>query len=212
MAGRQRKPIIGPAMPSPDNKNKRIARLQAELDAAIAESNRGKPAKYQPSFAARVTDMCLLGLNNREIAERFGVTPAKITHWIDTIPEFRQAVWEGREGADQVVAAAMFKAAKGYEHPEDDIRTVSLGGNRGSEIVITPTVKRYPPNDRAAQAWLRNRQRERWPALFAEGNVGDGMNAEERAAAVRAAVKAALAEVDQPSAQESQDGNEDAAT
>lgn len=145
----------------------------------------------------RVTDMCLLGLTNNELAGRFGVSPSAIDTFIRTIPEFRQAVWDGREGADQGVARAMFLAAKGYEHPEDDIRTVALGANQGSEIVITPTIKRYAPNDRAAQVWLRNRQRARWPAIGADGAAGgaDGdATPQDKAQAVRDAIRAAMAE------------------
>jgi hypothetical protein len=182
-----------------ESKAQKIARLKEELDAAIAESTRGAPVKYNPEFAIRVTDMCLLGLTNGEIAQRFGVDSTKIDDWIKNIPQFRKAVWDGREGADQHVARAMYLAAKGYEHPEDDIRTVSLGGNAGSEIVLTPTIKRYAPNDRAAQVWLRNRQRARWPAIGPDGPGSDDPDAAQaRAQAVRAAVRAAMAETAPP--------------
>lgn len=196
----------GPQLPRQETKAQLIARLKRQADEIAAQiekaqEGRGNPTKYKPEFAARVTDMCLLGLTNNEIADRFGVDPSAVDTWIRTVTEFRQAVWDGREGADQKVARAMYLAANGYEHPEDDIRTVSLGGNAGSEIVITPTIKRYAPNDRAAQVWLRNRQRARWPAIGADGAAGGGedLTPQERAQAVRDAVRAALAETSVPS-------------
>jgi hypothetical protein len=187
-----------------ETKAQMIARLkrladeaQEALAAAEASQGRGQRTVYKPEFAIRVTDMCLLGLTNEELANRFGVDPSVVDTWLRTIPEFRQAAWDGREGADQKVARAMYLAANGYAHPEDDIRTVSLGGNAGSEIVITPTTKHYAPNDRAAQVWLRNRQRARWPAIGADGAAGgEGGDAtpQDRAQAVRDAIKAAMAE------------------
>ncbi|GAB7207355.1 hypothetical protein OS21_38510 [Dickeya oryzae] len=44
----------------------------------------------------------------------------------------------------------------GYEHEEDDIKAVN------GEIVITPTIKRYPPDTTAAIFWLKNRQPKIW--------------------------------------------------
>lgn len=196
-----------------ESKAQMIARLKRLADeaadalaAAQADTGRGPATKYKPEFAKRVTDLCLLGLTNDELANRFDVHPTLIDTWISTVPEFRKAVWDGREGADAEVARALFLAAKGYEHPEDDIRSVPIGGNSGSEIVITKTTKHYPPNDRAAQVILRNRQRARWPAIGADSGVGGEGGADltpaERAQAVRDAVKAAMAEIPPHSPQE----------
>ena len=39
---------------------------------------------------------------------------------------------------------------------------MASGNGQGSEIVITPTVKHYPPDTQAASLWLRNRQPQLW--------------------------------------------------
>ena len=44
----------------------------------------------------------------------------------------------------------------GYEHQEDDIKVVD------KQIVITPTIKHYPPDTTAGIFWLKNRQRDKW--------------------------------------------------
>jgi hypothetical protein len=49
----------------------------------------------------------------------------------------------------------------GYEHPEVDIRTVSIGDGC-SEIVQTPIIKKYPPSEVACIFWLKNRQPKKW--------------------------------------------------
>lgn len=98
---------------------------------------------------------------------------------------------------------AAFKAATGYEHPEDDIRTVSLGEGMGSEIRITPTIKHYPPNYNFANLILINRQRQRWRHRESDSAQGGGagdMTPEQVARIARQAIRAALQEVDQPAA------------
>jgi hypothetical protein len=37
-----------------------------------------------------------------------------------------------------------------------------MGEGKGSQIVITPTIKHYPPDTTACLAWLHNRQRDKW--------------------------------------------------
>jgi hypothetical protein len=167
---------------------------QARLEELEGQLEPGRPTKFKPQFITRVTDLCLLGLGNEDIARHFEVDVQQIERWIRDVPEFRKAIWEGREGADAKVAAAMFKAAVGYEHPEDDIRTLSLGNNMGSEIAVTRTTKRYPPNIHAAQLLLANRQRSRWAMLGRDPSLG--ANPQEQAAAARAAIRAAMAEFD----------------
>ena len=165
-----------------------------ELDSSKAP---GAPL-FRSQFTARVTDLCMLGLTNVELASRFEVSQAVFDRWIIDVPEFRAAIFAGREGADAAVANALFRAATGYEHPEDDIRTISLGNNQGSELVITPTTKHYPPSDRAVQMWLGNRQRNRWNVLNQAQVAG---SATEQAQAARAAIAAAMAEEDEPKEQ-----------
>jgi hypothetical protein len=129
-----------------------------------------KPPRWSPDIPERATRMCLLGLTNEEMAIAFECDIITWEGWLRERPELSRAIRAGREGADETVARALYLKACGYEHPEDDIRTVNLGGNAGSEIVITPTVRRYAPDTHAAQMWLHNRQRGRWK-FGTEGNV-----------------------------------------
>ena len=173
-----------------------IAELQSFIDAArrkIADitdgGGVGKPTTYRPEFASEAYALCLLGLTNDELAAKFKVSPGAFAAWIAEVPEFAVALYDGREGADKVIAGALYRAAMGYEHPEDDIRTVSRGGNDGSEIVITPTTKRYPPNYAALAMWMNTRQRKRWPR--GEDGGSGGKTPAEIAREVQDAIAAA---------------------
>ena len=121
----------------------------------------GRPSSYKEEYAELAYKFCLLGATDTRLAEMFEVDIATIHHWKTDVPEFLSAVKEGREWADANVAKSLYHRAIGYSHQEDDIRTLSVGGGR-SEIVITPTVKHYPPDTTAAIFWLKNRRPEQW--------------------------------------------------
>lgn len=140
----------------------------------------------------------MLGYTNEELAESFGVDKGCLEGWLMNVPEFSSAVYAGRDGADAEVVSAMFHAARGYSHEEDDIRTVALGNNAGSQIEITRTTKFYPPNVNAAQLILANRQKRRWAANSLAAAAGNGANPDQTpeslAMIAQAAIRAALSD------------------
>lgn len=121
----------------------------------------GRPSLYKPEYADMAYKFCLLGANNDKLALLFEVAGSTIDKWISEIEEFSGKVKAGREVADAEIAHALYHRAKGYSHPEDDIRTISSGQGQ-SDIVITPTIKHYPPDTAAATLWLKNRQGALW--------------------------------------------------
>ena len=123
---------------------------------------RGRPTKYKPEYDELAFNYCLLGATNDQMAEFFDVDPSTIDNWIAAHESFLGSIKKGRAVADGKVARSLYERANGYSHPEDDIRTVSIGDNQGSEIVITPTIKHYPPDTTAAIFWLKNRQTKLW--------------------------------------------------
>lgn len=156
MATAKKKP---PAKKTPA---KKVARLTVDAEAPKAEKRPvGRPSDYKDEYAERAYEFCLLGATDVFLAERFKVSVSTIKLWEVNIPEFSDALARGKEIADAKVAKSLYHRAIGYEHQEDDIRTVSIGGGR-SDIVITPTIKRYPPDTGAATLWLKNRQSKLW--------------------------------------------------
>jgi hypothetical protein len=121
----------------------------------------GRPTDYREEYAEQAYKLCLLGATDAKMADFFGVTEQTVNNWKTAHPAFFESITRGKMMADAEIAEALFHRAKGYSHPEDDIRTVSTPGN-GSEIVITPTTKHYPPDTQAASLWLRNRQSGLW--------------------------------------------------
>jgi len=131
----------------------------------------GRPTKYRPEYAQQVEHLCLLGLTDKEIADYLGVAESTLNKWKNDFPEFSESIKKGKTFADGAVAGALYNRALGYSHPEDDIRSV------GGEIVITPTIKHYPPDTGAAIFWLKNRQPAKWRDKQPEEGKSEGMQA-----------------------------------
>lgn len=122
-----------------------------------------RPEKYKSEYVNQAAVACRLGATDLDLADMFEVSIRTINYWKANYEEFAEAVKLGKEPADNRVERSLFMRAVGYSHEEDDIRTVS-SGNGCSEIVITPTIKHYPPDTAACIFWLKNRRPDQWRA------------------------------------------------
>jgi hypothetical protein len=136
---------------------------KAQALVETAKRAKGRPGVYDPAYHPdQARRYCLLGCTNERLAELLDIDLSTFKRWLTDHEDFRAAIYAGREKADAEIAESLYHRAKGYSHEEDDIKAVARGANMGSEIVITPTIKHYPPDTTAASLWLRNRQPERW--------------------------------------------------
>lgn len=111
----------------------------------------GRPTKFDPKFLPIVKKMAKLGATDAEIAEALQIDVVTVWRWKCDNEDFCKALKVGKEHADERVKRSLYGRAIGYSHPEDDIKNVN------GEIVITPTVKHYPPDTTACIFWLKNR-------------------------------------------------------
>jgi hypothetical protein len=116
----------------------------------------GRPTKYKPEYAELAYKFCLLGATDKRLAELLQVSERSVNEWKEVYPEFSQSIANGREIADAEIASSLYHRAKGYEHPEVDIKVIQ------NQIVKTRLIKHYPPDTTAASLWLRNRQGGKW--------------------------------------------------
>jgi hypothetical protein len=128
----------------------------------VEPAGRGRPSKYRPEFSEQARKLCELGATDPQLADFFQVSLSTVSLWKTVHRDFSEALKAGKEIADEMVERSLYQRAIGYTHDEDDIRAVSVGGNAGSEIVITQTRKHYPPDAVAAIFWLKNRRPDRW--------------------------------------------------
>jgi hypothetical protein len=116
----------------------------------------GRPTSYRAEYAEQAYKLCLLGATDGKMGDFFGVSEQTINAWKLAHADFLESITRGKDGADAEIASALFHRAKGYSHPEVDIKVIA------SEIVQTPLTKHYPPDTQAASLWLRNRQPVLW--------------------------------------------------
>lgn len=116
----------------------------------------GRPSSYRPEYVEQAAKLCLLGATDKQMADFFEVSEVTFNAWKKEHPDFLKSLKENKEIADAQVASSLFNRALGYSHNEDDIRAVN------GEIVITPTIKHYPPDTTACIFWLKNRQPKLW--------------------------------------------------
>jgi hypothetical protein len=112
----------------------------------------GRPTSYKPEMCEQVFEMALLGLTDVQMAKVLGVAESTFNLFKE-IPEFSEALTQGKEDADAKVAKAMYKRALGLTITEDAL-------TRDGEVVQLK--KELPPDTAAAKHWLANRQRALW--------------------------------------------------
>lgn len=122
---------------------------------AKTPAKRGRPSMYKAVYAPQAHAFCLLGADDKRLAELFEVDVATINRWKVAHPEFRESLKSGKTGADCQVAAALFKSATGQHFAQEE-RLV------GDQVV---TLRRQLPPDVTAQIfWLKNRAPTDWRA------------------------------------------------
>lgn len=122
----------------------------------MAKAPVGRPTKYKPEYVDLAYKFCLLGATDKRLAELLEVNEDTIHEWKKTYPEFSESILRGRDIADAEIANSLYQRAKGYSHPEVDVKVIQ------NQVVLTDLVKHYPPDTTAASLWLRNRQGGSW--------------------------------------------------
>lgn len=117
-----------------------------------------RPTKYKAEYAKQAAVACKLGATDQDLSELFDVSRSTINLWKIQFKGFSDALKPAKEIADSRVERALYQRAVGYSHEEDDIRVIE------GKVVVTPTVKHYPPDTTACIFWLKNRMPEQYRA------------------------------------------------
>ena len=116
----------------------------------------GRPTKYKAEYAKQAAKLCELGATDMDLADFFGVEVRTVYRWKVRHKPFSQALSASKGGYDARVERAVALRAIGYSHPDVDIRVIE------GKVVITQITKHYPPDTKAALAWLYNRKAVDW--------------------------------------------------
>jgi len=131
-------------------------------------AKRGRPTQYKKQFVEEVYKLCALGATDKELADFFKVKEQTINNWKNNHPDFFESIEKGKEKYDtKMIEAALRERAKGYSHP--DVHISSYQG----EITETPIIKHYPPDTKAIELWLTNRDPKRWKRVVNAEHTGE---------------------------------------
>lgn len=165
---------------------------------AVGNRGGGRPFIYQSDFPRLAEEYIMLHgphTTTLMIAERFGVSEQTVFAWMNKYPEFRRAI-DLRKSMDGRVAKSMYRAAAGYRHRSEEIHVdpksvcPACEGKRftdetkqtkcrdcngsGRLVIRVPTIKKYPPNVRAAQTVLQRATKGWVPKKSIEFEGADG--------------------------------------
>lgn len=130
----------------------------------------GRPTKYNPDVHLAITAQAYAnGATDVEVSRILGVSIATVYVWKNTHPDFLEASRVGRRYADHRVERAVYEAALGFEMVTE--KTVHSLDSKTKELKEEhhTTFKKIPPDFRAAQFWLTNRDPDNWRAKVEVG-------------------------------------------
>ena len=118
----------------------------------------GRPSRYNPELHPDTArSLARKGKTNQQIAEALGVNLDTVQTWINTYPEFSEALKEGKAPADAKVERCLFQRAIGYKITEKKVIQLPDGTVR-KEV----TEKEIAPDTTAQIFWLKNRLPGEW--------------------------------------------------
>jgi hypothetical protein len=158
---------------APTRKAQLAKKKRAAADAAIAAMDEtpsaragGRPSEFKEDYNEKAFKLCLLGYTDKELAEYFDVAESTLHRWKHEHAGFRESIQNGKELADAEVAHGLYKRAVGMTLPD-----VHISAYRGN-VIVTDLIKHLPPEPKAIDLWLRNRQPKRWNKSIDLGEGG----------------------------------------
>lgn len=117
----------------------------------------GRPSSYKPEYCEQAFKLCLLGADDKRIADFFEIAESTLYKWKVDYPDFSEALKNGKESADAAIAASLYNRAKGYVGKKTVVAT-----NQGQVTDIKVVDEYVAPDTTAAIFWLKNRQSRYW--------------------------------------------------
>lgn len=123
----------------------------------------GRPTKYNPKYHNPwVRSLAREGLTGKQIAAELGIAESTLYKWASENPEFSECINEGRESADAMVEAAMFRKAIGCTITETRMIGAPNGNGGVTPAKVEKVTREVLPDTAACIFWLKNRQPDKW--------------------------------------------------
>ena len=146
--------------------SRRLPRRMSEV------RRRQNAVEYDDHRCDMAFKFCVLGATKAQVAVFLGVSESCIDKWMESWPEFKEAIERGREEADAQVAHGLYRRAIGYTLTHVETREGENG--TGPFWAKTTKYEHIPPDTAAAIRFLVVRRRDLWalPKDMAEDTGG----------------------------------------
>lgn len=128
------------------------------------KSKGGRPTKYKKDYARMAYSAAseVGGYTDLKLAKLFDVTKSTVALWKNEHPAFSDSIRSGKDIWDSLTAEqSMLKRVVGYDYTE----TVREPDDNGEMVVVREVTKHLPPDVKATDIWMCNRNPERWRKL-----------------------------------------------
>lgn len=118
-----------------------------------------RPSSYNPEKHDQlIRIMCKSGYTDVQMCKELGITEPTINKWKKDFPELFKSIKEIKKLGDQDIVVSLRERAKGYSYTEE-----MIDYDKDGKVTKRRVFKKHsPPEVRAIEFWLRNRQREDW--------------------------------------------------
>lgn len=144
----------------------------------------GRKTDYLPLYAQQVRNLCLLkqDILDEEIARFFEKTVTCINNWKLKYPAFVEAIKDGKERANGVVASSLYKRAVGglylsqkeVKLKKEEYTPEGKLKRKWEEVKVVDLVSEVPPDSTACMYFLNNRSKIHWQARASIGGPDGG--------------------------------------
>ena len=117
------------------------------------------PPTYLPKYAEEARKRALMRATDEDLAHHFDIPLATLSEWLATIPDFADAVREGRKMGDADVVDGVHQNAAGFSCEAVKIFRPFAAGE---EPIRAGYILHRPPHTPAGIFWLINRLPDDW--------------------------------------------------
>jgi len=133
---------------------------------------------YVHPLLFQVSTMFMQGKTKEDILNILGLSPCRANQFELWFPDFRNAITTGFISTNIALENALIQAAKGFEYEEEECTSdynVTSSGDKQLARQRKKTYKKYrPPDIKAIELYLTNRDSENWKKVSVEGNKNTG--------------------------------------
>jgi hypothetical protein len=126
-------------------------------------TKKGQPTKYCKKLYPKIEKLCKVGMIDKDIAFILGVTESTFSLWKATHKEFSEFLKESKVLTDKDMESSLRKRATGCTTKETKVvRRISRETGTMEDYEEVTIIKEHPPETKAIEKWLDNRNPDRW--------------------------------------------------